>query len=200
MVFRRRQRRRQDDDPIAQLDPGQLPHRYRPAVEDALATRRRFVELVGSAAAGPMQDRLTDLSPRLDAGVTEIWTTVQRAIAVESALATLDPDRVARDLKDARRQASQGEGDPTVIDALTERFNATQRLLNTLEDLDGRLQRIDVRLEAVVARAAELVLAVGPEAASTGFDDLGADLDGALEELRALQQGFDAVSVAPDQP
>lgn len=185
---------------MAEVDPDQLPHRYRSVVVDALETRRRFGELTESAAAGPMQDRLTDLSSRIDAGVTEIWATVQRAIAVESALGALDPDRVARDLKDARRRASQGGGDPSAMEALTARFNATQRLLNTLEDIDGRLRHIDVRLEAVVAKAAELVLAVAPEAASSGFDDLGADLDGALEELRALQQGFDAVSIASGEP
>jgi hypothetical protein len=74
--------------------------------------------------------------------------------------------------------------DPT---AVSPRFASVQRLLNALDDTEDRLRLLDARLGAAVAGAAEVALG----ASGTGADDLGAALDGVVDELDALRRALD---------
>jgi hypothetical protein len=69
------------------------------------------------------------------------------------------------------------------------RFESVQRILNARDELDGRLELLQVRLEAVVARAAELALSL-----TGGVDAVEADLQDVTDELAGLRAGLDALS------
>ena len=140
MVFGRRKAR--PPDPVGDLDPATVPARYRPPVVDALAARQRFDELVATLRPGPLQDRLRDLRGRVDAGVLAVWNSTARAVDLERVIDTLGPERIAEELKRARRDGA----DAAIVDALSARFASTQRLLNTLEDLHEHLPVVEARL------------------------------------------------------
>jgi hypothetical protein len=151
--------------------------RFGGAVATALDARRRYTDLVAGMRPGPARDRLADLQARVDEGVLAVWDTARRAGDIERTLATLDPDRVTAEYKRARRT----EDDDELEAALAQRFASVQRLLNTLDDTDERLQLLDARLGAAVAAAAEV--AVG----TTAPDQVGAELESVVGDLEALR-------------
>jgi hypothetical protein len=174
-------RRRRPEDPLAHIDPGAVSPRFARAVAEALVSRRRFGEVLTGVREGPTRDRLVAAGARLDAGVSAVWDIAQRATTIERTLATLDPQRVADEYKQARRTGAS----PELEQALAQRFASVQRLLNTLDDTDERLRLLDARLGAAVAGAAEVALgAAGPDA-------LGAELDGVVGDLDALRTALD---------
>jgi hypothetical protein len=177
-------RRRPPDDPLAHVDPAAAPRRFAGVVADALAARRRYREMVAGLPAGAVRDRLAATGERVDAGVSAVWATVVRAGELERLLATLDPERVTDEYKRAKRSGS----DPALEAALAQQFGSVQRLLNALDDTEERLRLLDARLSAAVARAAEVALGGG-----AGADDVGAELDGVVDELSALRAALDEV-------
>jgi hypothetical protein len=183
-VFRRN-RSRAESDPLAHVDPATAPRRFAGPVADALASRRRFHELVDGLRPGPVRDRLAGAATQVDAGVLAVWDTVQRAGEVERILAMLDPERVT----DQYKQAKRSQADPDVLAAHEARFASVQRLLNALDDTDAQLALLDVRLGGAVAQAAEVALAAG-----AGADELDGELAGLVDDLAALRAGLDAVA------
>jgi hypothetical protein len=180
MVFRRRSST-PPPDPLAVVDPAAVPPRYRPPVADALRVRAQFRELVGGLRDGPLQDRMRELGARVDAGVLAVWRTASQAADIDRVAATLDPDRVTSELKQARRSGAPDD----VVDALQQRFASTQRLLNSRDELRDRLPVLEARLGTAVARAAELAL-TSPAAAISEIAALEGDLERLVVELDAL--------------
>jgi hypothetical protein len=146
--------------------------------------RRRYQDLVDGLQPGAVRDRLAGLQGQVDAGVTAVWDAVTRAAETERVLATLDPERVTAELKDARRSGAA----PEVLTALEDRFGSVQRLLNTLDETDERLRLLDVRISGTVARAAEVALG-----SATGADELDAELRSVVDELTALRSALDSL-------
>lgn len=150
-----------------------------------MEARRRYQELLDGLRPGPVRDRLNGLLPSLEAGVSAIWDTVQRAAELERILLTLDPDRVTYEYKQAKRS----DVDDHVLAALQERFASVQRLLNALDGINERLGLLEARLGGLVARAAEVALASGH-----GADELDKDLAAVVVDLGALRDGLHEVS------
>lgn len=179
MVFRRRPT--SPPDPLAEVDPAAVPAVYGASVADALRARAQFGELVTGLRDGPLQQRMGELGSRVDAGVLAVWRTANQAADIDRVTATLDPDRVTAELKQARRSGAPDE----VVDALQARFASTQRLLNSRDELRERLPVLEARLGTAVARAAELTL-TSPASASAEIDGLAGELDRLVLELDAL--------------
>lgn len=184
MFRRRRQGPPAAADPLAAIDPGLAPRRFRPVVDDALATRRRFAALIGGLAPGPVQERLAEMGGQLDAGVSAVWATVQRAAEIERVVATLDPDDVTADYKQAKRSGASAE----VIAAHEARFASVQRLMNSLDEVDEKLNLLEARLGGIVAQAAEVAIAAGSGA---GVEALDAELSRVVGELDGLRLALD---------
>jgi hypothetical protein len=176
-------RRRPPRDPLAHVDPTAVSPRFAGPVVDALEARRRYAAVLAGMHDGPARAALESIGGRVDAGVLAVWDTVTRASAVEHAVSALDPAAVAHEYKQARRSGT----DPDLESVLGQRFASVQRLLNALDDTEDRLRLLDARLGAAVAGAAEVALG----ASGTGADDLGAALDGVVDELDALRRALD---------
>ena len=88
-------------------DLSTVPPRLLRTVSDAFEAQRRWHELVGTMAAGPLADRMRQLGGRVDAGVADVHATAVRVGEVERVLSTLDPDGAASAYKAAKRQASR---------------------------------------------------------------------------------------------
>lgn len=186
MVFRRR-RAAGVDDPLADVDPARVPPAYEAPVADALRARRQFAALVAGVRGGPLRDRLEELSARVDAGVLAVWGSAGQAARLEEVLTALDPERVAGELKRAKREGAR----PEVLEPLTARYASVQRLLNTLDDLRERLPLLEARLGTAVARTAELTLTSSAAAAPAELDALEHELTELTTELQALTTAND---------
>jgi hypothetical protein len=186
-LFRRRSS--EPDDPVARLDRAKVPRRLDPIVADAIRANTRWRELVSSLEDGPLVARLNEIGERVERGVIDVHGTAVRVGEVERVLATLDPDRAVTEFKRLKRAVDAGAAPPE-FDAVRQRFESTQRLLNVVADAEERLRILDARLGAAVARGAEIALTAG----GAEFSALDDDLDSVLDELTALRAGLDAVN------
>ena len=173
MVFRRARRQPEPVDDLATVAAA-----YRSTVADARRAKEQFESLVAGVPAGPLRDRLGELRSRIDAGVEAVWDAARRATELERVLASLDPERITAELKQARRSGA----DEHLVAALTARFESVQKLLNALDEGRSRLPVLEARLATAVARTAELALTTS----AGGIDAVQADLDSLVVELRAL--------------
>ncbi len=193
-MFRRR--RRQARAPVEETDLARLEPRWRAAVEETLASRRRFVALVDESQPGPLRERLASLAERLDAGVMAAWSIALRAQTASRAVDTMELDRVHTQLKDARRRRAlspDGSADAarleTEVRLLAEQHAALNQLANAIDDASERLRLLDLRLDAIVARAAQIMLLPDAVEELGGVDE---ELTTVVEELQAVQSGLEA--------
>lgn len=192
MLRRRRQREPEPPapvDPVAHLDPRAVPARLVPVVGEAVQARGRWLALVGTLRPGPLRDRLGELGARIDAGVLEVYGTAVRIGEVEHVLGALDVREATAAYKAAKRRAAQG-APPPEMDALEARFASVQRMLNVVADAEERLRVLDARLDAAVARGAEV--AVTADAGS--ITSLDADLADVVAELGALRGAMSSLA------
>lgn len=174
-------------DPVGALDLGAVPARLVGAVEQAVDAYRRWQQVTGTVAPGPLADRLQQLGVQVQAGVLELYGTAARVGEVERILQALDPDGATAAYKAARRQASVGQAPPE-MEALEARFASVQRMMNLVADAEEQLRGIDARLLAAVARGAEV--AITADADAGGLTRLGADLDGVIGQLGAVRSAL----------
>jgi len=179
-MFRRRRREAQPTgDPV---DLAGLRPRWRATVEEAVSARSRFRALVDRAAAGPMAERLAVLATSIDEGVLATYRTAARAQAAEDALIEMNPEVVNDQLKAAKRRGSEAE-----IELLAAQHSSVNRLMNSVDDAEEQLRMLDLRLDAAVARAAELILRPTDTAA------VGQEIDALVTELDALRQAMETL-------
>jgi len=174
---------------VAALDVAAVPPRFRRLVDDAIAAQSRWRSLVSGLRPGPIRDRLELLGEQVGVGVLQIHATAVRVGEMERTVAALDPDDAADAYKRAKRAAADGQ-DPPELPALEARFTSVQRILNKLDDTEQRLTVLDARLDAAIARGAEVALT----ASEADAVDLGEDLEAVVDELSALRAGLDAVA------
>lgn len=169
-------------DPLSVIDRSTVPARLLPVLDRALASAARFRILVSGRAPGPVRDRLVALSPRVDAGVLAVYDTARRAADLDAVAATLDAERVTAAYKAVRQRPS---ADPDLVESHRQRFASVQRVLNARDDIDASLEVVEVRLEATVARVAEVLVV-----SADGLDDVERDLAEVSDELGALRDGL----------
>ena len=151
-------------------------------VEEAVGARSRFRALAEGAAAGPMADRLAVLAASIDQGVLATYRTASRAQAAEDALIEMNPEAVNDQLKAARRRGADPE-----VELLAAQHSSVNRLMNSVDDAEKQLRMLDLRLDAAVARAAELVLRPSDNAL------VEREIDALVTELDALRQAMDTL-------
>jgi len=188
-------RRRDRERPSPVVDVAGLAPAWRRAVEDAMDARRRFAEMTARVPTGPLRQRLDGMAEQLDAAVLRCWDTATRAQAAEEVARTLDPDEATAELKAARRRLERlGDHEradrsamEAEVEALSLRHGAVQRALNAVDEASDRLRMLNVRLDAAVAHALELVLA---PAASDQADRVDAELRDVVGQLDSLRSAL----------
>lgn len=179
-MFRRR--RQAPADPLAAVDVSTLPASLRAPVANARRARDQFAALAASMPDGPLKERVVAMTPKVDAGVEAVWRTAANAAALEAQVGLLDPEKATADLKKARRDGAAGD----VVEAMAQRFASMQRMLNAVDEMRERMPALEARLEAAVARTAELALTAPSAVSEIGV--LEGELDSVRTELDALGQ------------
>lgn len=168
---------------------------WRAAVEELVASRTRLQEVAAQLPAGPTRDRVAGIAERVEASVRTAWDIAARAQAASRTVATLDVDAVQEQLKSARRRLAtvQGADADAVqheVELLAEQHAALHQLANAVDDARERLRLLDLRVDAAVARAAQLALL--PDATGV-LSSVDQELQLVVDELGALRDAFTVI-------
>lgn len=166
------------------IDPFTLSEPWRRYVQRAQSARRRFDGVLLNTNAGPIKERLAGIGERLDDGVRQCWLIARRGDDLDAAVTRIDPvaarSRLAR-LRSAAAVADEGD----VIASLEAQLASADRMKTTSAQAASRLALMTTRLDELVARAAEVGVGVGDDAA------FGSDVDELVTELEALRLALD---------
>lgn len=130
-----------------------------------------------------------DTAARLDTVETALESAVADRARVAEALTKLDPERAARELKDAlrRAQTSPGGPDDDHIATMRRRHETIHALRDRLEQIDRQIEKTLVDVEALAARS------VGLAASPTTDSALGGDLDRLHADIAAIEAAHDEI-------
>lgn len=168
------------------IDPFALREPWRFFVRDALQARNRFAATLDGAAAGPLRDRLLEIGESLDRGVEQCWESARKGQRLTDARRAIDADRLGRELT----TLPAGDSRSRSIDA---QLASHQRLAEREEATRAELERLEVRLDEAVVRAAELGTRTG---AIDDLETVGRTIGEVVLELEALRLGLDDVGAA----
>ena len=174
------------------IDPFTLHDPWRRFVQDALQARTRFAEAAGRAPEGPLQDRLREISARVETSVEEAWRVAQRGEALVLARRGIDMAEVDRRLADLER-LEPGDSSSRLIESFQVQRATADRLDRVIAGARDQLKLLDARLDEAVARTLELSASAH---AGAGVEGLGADVDELVTEMEALRLALEETNAA----
>lgn len=183
------------------IRPSSLSQPWRGFVEGAQQSRNRCAEAAERVRPGPLQQRLRDVTSRLDQAVGECWRVAQQGHALEGALRQLAPDSVRAELAEVQAEQAGAEGASRASldraeEAVRSQLATAERLERVARDTRSRLRALDAQLDEAVAQAVELSVSSGD---STQLSPLAADVESVVGELESLRQAL-AETNAPTEP
>jgi hypothetical protein len=173
------------------IDPFTLAEPWRRYVQGSLAAQERFRRTVEGTAPGPLHDRLSAISDRLEQGVADVWKVATRGHDIDRGLATLDVQEATDEL--ARLDLGPtGSHTEATRESLRAQLATAERMQQVSTAAQDRLRLLDARLDELVARAVELSVS-GSASAVSG---LGDDVDSLVSEMESLRQALEEVDGA----
>jgi hypothetical protein len=163
------------------IDPFTLSEPWRRFVQSAQRSRAALHDTVRGASEGPLKDRLSDVAGRLDDAIEESWVIAKRGDEIDAAIKRIDPVRLRSQL-DTLRAAGPGEAGAAAVESVESQLASAERLKALSATTADRLRLTQVRLDELVARAAEV---------SVGRNDSVTyehDVDNLVIELEGLRQ------------
>lgn len=182
------------------IEPRALGEPWRAFVVRALDNRARFRQAVRNARAGPLTQRLGEISDRVDAGVEESWQVARRAHGLTQARRQIDRPGIERQLAEAQHTladpslpASMAATYQRTVESLQAQLATAQRMEDVIIQANAELGLLDARLGEAVTRAIEL----GARAGDVGeLGDLGEEVESLVREMEALRQALEEVAPA----
>jgi|JI7StandDraft_1071085.scaffolds.fasta_scaffold42433_2 hypothetical protein len=162
------------------IDPFTLSEPWRRHVAAAQTTQRRYLQIAGSAADGPLRDRLREIGAQVQHAVEECFAIARRGDALDDALARFDTGSLNRQLASAADEATR-----TSVQA---QLQSAGRIRATRDDTDSRLRLLTTRMGELVAQAAEV--SVGTDST----DQLGTGVDDVVTQLEALRLALNDIN------
>ncbi len=187
------------------MDPYAVPEPWRSFVRESLMAQAKFDQAVARSKAGPLRDRLGDVSARVHDGGRECWRVAHLGAALDDALGALDPEAASDELR--RFQQSRGGGrtgtaatspsaevaraqDETEA-AMAAQLQAARRMQAAVQRATDRLRVLTAQLNAAVAGAVELSLDTANGAAA---EQLAGNVDSVVAEIEALRRALEETS------
>jgi hypothetical protein len=169
------------DRKTSTIDAFTLSEPWRRFVQGAQRSRAALYETVKGTTEGPLKDRLTDIAGRLDGAIEESWTIAKRGDEIDEAIKRIDPVRLRAQLE-SLRTSDAGDSSAAVIESVESQLAGADRLKALSASTADRLRLTQVRLDELVARAAEV--SVG----RTDESSYEHDVDKLVIELEGLRQ------------
>ncbi|NMD24904.1 MAG: hypothetical protein GYA65_12045, partial [Actinobacteria bacterium] len=157
-----------------------LSEPWRRHVAAAQTTQRRYLQIAGCAADGPLRDRLREIGAQVQHAVEECFAIARRGDALDDALARFDTGSLNRQLASAADEATR-----TSVQA---QLQSAARIRATRDDTDSRLRLLTTRMGELVAQAAEV--SVGTDST----DQLGTGVDDVVTQLEALRLALNDIN------
>lgn len=178
------------------MNPAMVKEPWRSLVRQTVKAEDRFNETVRGTRAGPLRDRLSEVSAQVSVAVDASWKIAQRGDSLDAAVRELNADAIAAELAAREDEVSRSPGRPELdatVAALRRQLESALRVGAVARDALDRLRRLNAQLNEAVARAVELSL--GP--ADVGaLQPLGADVDGVVAELESLRLALEESGAA----
>jgi hypothetical protein len=181
------------DAPSARVAPNALSEPWRTYATQAEDAKKRFDRIVGTVAAGPLRERLQQLSGRLDEGVDESWRIARRGHEIVNAIGQIDTTSAQAELADLKRSIGRRQPSPAqaqTVQSLQAQLASATRLETLATSSRDRLRLLDARFDELVARTVEVSVGSGDT------DVLGNDVDGLVTELESLRIAMEETSRA----
>jgi hypothetical protein len=172
------------------IDPFTLSEPWRRFVQGARRSRGALHETLRNTAEGPLKDRLTDIASRLDSAIDESWTIAKRGDRIDEAIKRIDPVRLRAQLETLRASGA-GESGAAAIESVESQLAGADRLKALSASTADRLRLTQVRLDELVARAAEVSVGRTDEATYEH------DVDNLVIELEGLRQAIAETNEIP---
>src|SRR6187431_166941 len=100
------------DPPSARVPASTLSEPWRSYATQAEDAKKRFDRVVASVAAGPLRERLQQLSGRLDEGIDESWRIARRGHEIVNAIGQIDTTSAQAELAELRRSVGREQPSP----------------------------------------------------------------------------------------
>lgn len=172
----------------------EVPDRWRPIILECDRLVAELDRLAASSPAGALRDRLEIVRSSAAASVEDAVAAAQRAGEVQRLAGTLDVAGITAAYKQARRDADAAatrgrvpDGLAASVASLQRQHASAHRLLNAVDETEGRLQAVRARLTEIVLSAGEMALGTSP-AGTRPADEQVATL---AAEVRLLRDAFD---------
>jgi hypothetical protein len=172
------------DQPSARVPASTLSEPWRSYATQAEDAKKRFDRVVASVAAGPLRERLQQLSGRLDEGIDESWRIARRGHEIVGAIGQIDTTSAQAELAELKRAVGRRQPTPSQVQtkqALEAQLASAHRLATLADSSRDRLRLLDARFDELVARTVEVSVGSGDT------DILGNDVDGLVNELESLR-------------
>lgn len=173
--------------PSGDVRPRMLESPWREAVEQVQDSRRRFAQAVSMLEPGPLADRLTAVTERLDTAVQEAWRIARAGDLLSKGRRQIDTTRIGAELASARGAAPTARS-ADMVQALEAQMAAAARLDATIAETHERLMLLDARTDEAVTRAVELSVS---QADPDSVGALADDVSGIVGDLEALRQAIE---------
>ncbi len=169
-----------------------LSEPWRQLIQQAQTSGRRLRATVDGADDGPLKQQLQDIVAQLDRGLDEAWLVAKRGDEIDDVVRHLDPTSLRSKLTslEARAAASPDPDTDAAIVSLGQQLATADRLKQQSADTADSLRRTQVRLDELVARAAEVRIGVADT------DTYAQDVDDLVIQLEALHQAVEETRTA----
>jgi hypothetical protein len=149
-----------------------------------------LARVVGSIGPGPVRERLDSFVQSAETSLYEVTNVVRRGGDIERLTATVDVAGITAAYKRAQREVETAAERGAVPERLTDELESlrgqhrsAQRLLNALDDIDGRVAAVQNDLRDLVLAAGEVSLT----GSDTSMATIEARVDNLASDARALQ-------------
>lgn len=175
------------------IDPFTLGEPWRQFVQQGQRAGRRLRDTVAGTSDGPLKQRLQAVAEDLDRGLAEAYRIAQRGDQIDTVVNRLDP--VALRSRLAMLESRAGDGAPpehaAAIESVRKQLASADRLKTQSQETADQLRLTQVRLDELVARAAEVAIGAAEP------DTYARDVDSLVEQLEALHLAVEETQAPP---
>ncbi len=183
----------------------------RAKLDEAEQYRRRIQEVVAQQKSGILRDHLVETTNQVFDWIANMVALARRLDIYRSDdIIRRDQAAAPKEISDLQARMAR-ERDPQVREQMTTTLESKQQLVQSLQELDGRMQRADLQLDHSLAALgtvySQLLLVSSKDVDSDRADRLRNDIRGEVMALQDLVEslnevyssGTDSVS-SPDAP